>query len=328
MVLRILWSSGQLAWTGVESAKSTMSVTIKTLLSPKELADAIGASESSVRRWIDSGAIPVTKTAGGHRRILVAHALRYIRESGTVVARPELLGMEAAPSSDTKAQDIAYQALVDGAEDRLRSLVLWLYTGGMSPAVIFDQVLAPAMHRVGELWNHDEKGILIEHRAVDMHLRILMSLRLSLPATSPNAPIALGGAPPADPYLLPSLMCSVVLQSLGFRDMNYGPNTPLELLAAAAREHGARLVWVSASSPADRLARRLSQWASELAGVCPVVVGGRQIPQGLSGPNLVAVGSMAELEAFARGVLAMPGSTSGGAGGVGGVPSAGLGHSN
>ena len=42
---------------------------MKPLLSPKELADAIGVSESSIKRWVDNGEIQATKTSGGHRRI-------------------------------------------------------------------------------------------------------------------------------------------------------------------------------------------------------------------------------------------------------------------
>ena len=66
----------------------------KTLLTPKELAEVIGASESSLRRWVDAGSIRMSRTTGGHRRIPVAEAIRFIRESGATVVRPDLLGLE------------------------------------------------------------------------------------------------------------------------------------------------------------------------------------------------------------------------------------------
>ena len=64
------------------------------LLTPKDLADAIGASERSVRRWLDAGTVKVTRTAGGHRRIALEEAVRFIRASGQQVVRPEILGVQ------------------------------------------------------------------------------------------------------------------------------------------------------------------------------------------------------------------------------------------
>jgi hypothetical protein len=38
---------------------------MQQLLSPRQFAEAIGVSESSVRRWADTGRIKMTRTAGG-----------------------------------------------------------------------------------------------------------------------------------------------------------------------------------------------------------------------------------------------------------------------
>jgi len=37
-------------------------------LSPRELAEALGVSESSLKRWVDAGKIAASRTEGGHRR--------------------------------------------------------------------------------------------------------------------------------------------------------------------------------------------------------------------------------------------------------------------
>ena len=71
-------------------------ISAKPLLTPKELADAIGASESSLRRWVDSGQINMSRTAGGHRRIPLAEAIQFIRGIGATVVRPEMLGLAAS----------------------------------------------------------------------------------------------------------------------------------------------------------------------------------------------------------------------------------------
>jgi len=67
---------------------------MKPTLSPKELAEAIGVSESSIKRWADGGRLAVQRTAGGHRRIPREEALRFLREEGLRPVRPEILGVE------------------------------------------------------------------------------------------------------------------------------------------------------------------------------------------------------------------------------------------
>ena len=63
------------------------------LLSTRDLAEAIGASESSLKRWIDAGKIAASRTEGGHRRVERAEAVRFIRETGARLVRPELLDL-------------------------------------------------------------------------------------------------------------------------------------------------------------------------------------------------------------------------------------------
>src|SRR6185437_13764462 len=67
------------------------------LLTSKDLADALGVSESSLRRWTNSGAIRTARTAGGHRRIPLSEAIRFVRETHAPVARPQILGLPPLP---------------------------------------------------------------------------------------------------------------------------------------------------------------------------------------------------------------------------------------
>ena len=66
---------------------------MKSVLSPKELAAAVGVSESSLKRWADDGRINVHRTVGGHRRISLQEAVRFARAENLPVVRPEVLGL-------------------------------------------------------------------------------------------------------------------------------------------------------------------------------------------------------------------------------------------
>ncbi|MGB6002419.1 MAG: helix-turn-helix domain-containing protein [Thermoanaerobaculia bacterium] len=115
-------------------------MTMKPLLSPRELAQAIGVSESSIKRWIDDGLIGATKTAGGHRRIAGSEAIRFVRESRSILLRPDVLGLRdlAAAEQDSPAAvddvDLLFVYLKEGRAPAVNGLILSLYLGGRSVA--------------------------------------------------------------------------------------------------------------------------------------------------------------------------------------------------
>lgn len=296
---------------GCQPIKTVMSQT-EPLLTPKDLAAAIGASESSLRRWIDNGDIRVSRTAGGHRRILLGDAVQFIRKMGAVVVRPDVLNLPSLPQvpAGTSDADSArlFAALRDGEGDIARGLVFAAYLGGESLPAIFDGPIRSAMHTLGELWKHDERGILIEHRATEICLSIISALRTLLPKSPEAAPLAMGGAPQGDPYQIPSLMAATTLAEVGLREINFGANTPLPLLAAEATLAGARLVWLSISAAED--SKSLRAQVKELAAalseqrVSLVVGGSAAAACGLGAlKDVNVIHSMAELAAFGRGLL-------------------------
>lgn len=286
---------------------------MQKLLTTKDLAEALGASESSLRRWTNSGAIGTTRTPGGHRRIPLSEAIRFIRDSRAAVVRPDILGLPDVPaasdaSSGPAHADKLYDALVAGDSKTACGFIVAMYLGGMSVAAICDGPARTAMARAGELWNHDCRGIMVEHQATDICIGAVSALRQLLPDPPKDAPLAIGATPPGDPYILPSAMAAAVLVEAGWRGVNFGPHTPLDLLAQAARERGARLVWLSVSSIADagKLRKEARKLADRLSSAdVPLVVGGRCAPELVSArvANAQLMHSMAELSAFARGAV-------------------------
>ena len=281
------------------------------VLTTKELALAIGVSESSIKRWADDGTLHASRTAGGHRRILLPEAIRFVRETRAAVVHPEILGLPdvaAAVRDSTGPADDAerlYAYLVAGEAVQARGMVQSLYLGGSSVAAIVDGPLRAAMHRIGELWQHEPAGVFLEHRATDISIQALNQLRLTLPDAG-GQPVAVGGAPEGDPYLLPSLAAATCLAAEGFDTVNLGPDTPYATLEEAARRLRPVLIWLSVSGaqPSERVAAATAALASALQPLgTSVIVGGRAFhAQPGAPPNLHAGTSMAELVAYARGV--------------------------
>lgn len=282
---------------------------MKRLLSPRELADAIGVSESSLKRWADAGRLQVARTEGGHRRISLTEAVRFIRETGAVVVRPDVLGLAGVPANDGRAaapaDDLLYQALVSGDGAAARAIIIGGYLEGTSVATLADGPIRAAMTRLGELWRHDSQGIFLEHRATDLCVQAVAALR-GLIETPADGVVAVGGAPEADPYLLPSMLAATVLASVGVRAVNLGLATPLATLRHAIAHHGARLAWLAITSTVpEEQAASIAGLARELAlAGRTLVLGGQRRTDVTGARRAYHVDSMGELAAFATGLVA------------------------
>ncbi|MFN7022670.1 MAG: helix-turn-helix domain-containing protein [Phycisphaerales bacterium] len=288
-------------------------------LSPKDLALAIGVSESSLKRWVDDGRLSATRTSGGHRRIPLHEAVRFIRESAQSVVRPGLLGIPGLSAEASrlvasgKGEAMLVSSLEAGHSEQARGILLSHYLCTSSVASVCDGPIAHAMHRIGELWRHNgQQGIAIEHRATTTCVEALHNIRMLLPPIEGRrpgpAPVAVGGAVETDPYQLPTLMAATCLRELGWRDVNLGATSPTGALLEEARRNGAGLVWMSASAHDagfDLVAEvtRLAEGVAEIGAT--LVLGGRAI-MGLSLPRLPSthiVHSMTELTSVAKSLM-------------------------
>jgi MerR family transcriptional regulator, light-induced transcriptional regulator len=285
---------------------------VKPFLTPRDLALAVGASESSLKRWVDEGSIIASRTTGGHRRIALAEAVRFIRESRLHVVRPALLGLDElplVPAGEPPATETLTAAMCSGAGHEIHALLVSAFLGGASIAALCDGPIRSALATVGELWRHGPGGIALEHQAVDACSQALATMRQTLPELRADAPTALGGAIGGDPYLLPSLGASIVLHEVGYRAINLGPDLPCEALLHGIDRHRPAVVWRSASIASDArdVRRELEALEPALATArAELVVGGRglastSVPRG---ERVHAFSSMAELAGFARGLFA------------------------
>lgn len=292
------------------------------LLSPRDLADALGVSESSLKRWVDAGKIAATLTAGGHRKISVGEALRFVRESGAPLARPELLGVpevaRATVDEEASPGNRLLGYLLTGDTVGARGWLLARYLGGTTIAALADGPIRDAMHALGELWKHDHEGVFVEHRGTDAalqaiaHLRMLVEPPPELSARPDSRPVAVGGTPEDDPYVIPSFLAASVLTEIGMRAVNLGPDTPAIALGAAVAHHRPRLVWISASTKlsADRVVRFAAGIAA-LPATVTVAIGGRTSGAILDAlrakrgkrPRIVPCASMADLAEVGRATI-------------------------
>ncbi len=254
------------------------------LLTPKQVAQAIGVSEASLKRWCDQGRLPASRTAGGHRRIPVSGVLQWLRQSGHRLVRPDVLGLPSntgwAKSSFGRSAGLLAEALARGDEAASRQIIINLYMAGDSAVDIIDGVIGPTFISLGSAWQHGEIEIYQERRGCEICMGVLRELRGMLGPASDDAPRAIGGTLSADPYTLATAAAEVALLEAGWRAQSHGCGNPGFTLAAAIRDIRPDLFWLSVSTlDSEEEFLEGYEQVSLAAGECdvPVAVGGRAL---------------------------------------------------
>lgn len=279
-------------------------------LTPKQVARAAGVSESSIKRWCDEGRIETTRTAGGHRRILLSSALDFLRSTGRELVEPSVLGLPAVTGKGErtlgKARDRMVAALEAGDDLVCRQVVFELMLAGHRLATIFDDVIAESFRAIGRKWDCGEVEVYQERRGCEICMRVLHEIRRNLLSLSSSAPLAMGAAPAGDHYTLPTTMVELVLRDAGWRAVSLGSDLPFETLQAAVAEHRPRLFWLSVTHLVDPQAflTRYGEFAESCGSQTAVVVGGRALDETLRSKMKFAAHcfNLAQLEAFASAI--------------------------
>jgi excisionase family DNA binding protein len=242
-------------------------------LTSKEAARVLGVSEASVKRWADSGLLPMEKTAGGHRRFR-PEDVAAVRRSGLNAARAPLQrrgvalppraahAPEIAPGREAALAEETFRALVEGLDGELSSLLVRLHLDGQSVGRIADGLLCAAMRRVGDLWHAGELSVAQEHVATRTAVVALQTLRASLQGAVEGGRVsALCCSVEDDFHELPLRLAALTLEASGAAVFNLGPSTPFSALAEAVHRFRPEMVCVSST-----VLLRLDRAANEYAG--------------------------------------------------------------
>ncbi len=223
---------------------------MKDLVTPRQVAQAIDMSESSLKRWCDQGLIPTVRTAGGHRRLPVNGVLTFLRNSGYQLIHPELLGLPPSTTGgkNRKLQierDRLAQALQAGDEPVCTEVVMNLYLAGISMSTIADDVFTPIFTAIRQQHATDPATCYHERRSCEICHRVLYEVRRAMPELSPTAPVAIGGTLEGDYYTLGSSLAELVLRELGWRSCSLGSSLPFLSLRQAVCDMRPKLVWMN-----------------------------------------------------------------------------------
>ena len=169
-------------------------------------------------------------------------------------------------------------ALIEGDAVGAERAVRDAYDEGLPYALIHHAVVAPAMYRIGVLWERGEIGVAHEHMATQIALRTLALLReLFRVVRRRGDHRVMLAAVQGEQHTVGLQMAGDLLEEAGYDVLMLGPDVPTDALADVVAEHRPELVafTVTMSSALVQLPAAVEA-VTAASPETGVIVGGRQ----------------------------------------------------
>jgi 5-methyltetrahydrofolate--homocysteine methyltransferase len=210
-------------------------------------------------------------------------------------------GGTAASGTTASGTKAAAQAIVRGDADAAGELGRVLDEAGMDPAAVINEVVVPALEEVGRLYDSGRYFLpqLLSSAAAAQRVCDVELSRIAALGGSVNKGTVVLATVEGDLHDLGKNVVATMLRSHGYKVVDLGKNVPCTEIERAAREHGARVVGLSAlmTSTMSRMEENIPALKGALPGLF-VIVGGASVSDdysrriGADGYSADAVGAV------------------------------------
>ncbi len=144
-------------------------------LNSEEAARILGVNVSSIKRWTDRGQLECIQTNGGHRKFQLSHLSKFIENHKKQNTKAHVFPIES--DSDLQIShyilkgdfdflsDHVYINALGGNRHEVQKVLNGLYLSQYPLYHIYDHLITPVLHRVGEMWENGTISIIEEHIA-------------------------------------------------------------------------------------------------------------------------------------------------------------------
>jgi excisionase family DNA binding protein len=243
-----------------------MEMSRKPLTLP-EVADRLGVHYMTVYRYVRTGRLPAKRVRGAWQvdPADLAHVERSRQGPRATGKAPSRARLEArlVASDEAGAWDVLEEALASG----------------MEPDEVLLELIGPALHSIGTLWEQGKLSVADEHRASDVAARLVSRLGARFARRGHRrGTVVLAGAP-GELHALPVSIAANLLRWKGFDVVELGADTPAEALVETAAGEpdllAVGIVCTAAGSP--KAARRAVAALHQAVPKVPVLLGGAAV---------------------------------------------------
>ena len=169
------------------------------------------------------------------------------QEAETAQHAPTAGGQTAVPSPGKAPADPVYQAVLDGERDAAVRYAEEAVARGMSPEQVIDELLIPAINRVGELYNQQVyflPQLIASASAMERAIALLEPL-IERKGQKESATVVIATVE-GDVHDIGKNLVGLMLRNYGYRVVDLGKDVPASAIVAAALEEKASIIGLSA----------------------------------------------------------------------------------
>lgn len=233
-----------------------------------DAAARLGVHYMTVYRYVRTGRLPATKTAG-EWRVGQADVDRLRRRAP--------LGARRAPRRSQAASGML-DRLLAGDELGAWAVAESALASGAQPADVHLQLLAPALDAIGEQWQAGEIDVGDEHRASVVARRVIGRLGPQFNRRGRKRGVVVLGAVAGERHEIPGAMVADQLRGAGFEVADLGADTPAATFAASAARLGPVCVLVAVTGSGHEMAVLDTVRALRAGTAAALLVGGAAVP--------------------------------------------------
>jgi len=297
------------------------------LLSIGALSSATGIPIETIRTWERRYGFPVPERKPSGHRLYPLETIPRLRRAAQAIARGHrpaqvvpateraldaLLQSLPEPNSSSLPTPGAIPQLAEalaGTEDlldtvrrfdaeQLRLLIRGSWTR-QTPTEFLERTAAPFLSALGQAWETGDLDVRHEHFATGVLGDFLRTARAPLEDRA-TGPVAVLATLPGELHGLGLHMAALVFALSGWRPLLLGTDTPIEQIAALARDARLGVVALSCVQADRRTPARIRKLRQALPRRLPLLVGGKGAPSGPPAAGIEIIQDLMQLERWAK----------------------------
>ena len=276
------------------------------VLSTRQVAQLLGVGEATVKRWADAGEIDCFRTPGGHRKFRLRELSAFVqqRQFQTTGPLPTPLPPGVDELGEAAVAHFERNAL-RGDTPALVAQLAAMRLRGPELSVLFDEVVAPALHRVGTRWAECKLSIAEEHIASQAVIEAIARAQpLAEPPGEPVRPdrgVAVVASAAGDQHDIGPRMAACILRARGFEVLAPLAQTPARDLADLILRSRAALVVLGSTitgPEVEEQVRMAAQAVAQTGG--KLLVGGHGMSKVKLPAEVIHLSSLQEIAAHSE----------------------------